>query len=84
MFCPVTLSAHVQMSSGRNEVKINDFFKTSSQHYHCQPSHRRRKDYICLVGMIKKQKEIQYNRPQVLLGPPLVILLTEHGIYEDL
>lgn len=33
--------------------------------------------------MIKEQKEIQYNRPQVLIGPPLVILLTEHGIYED-
>lgn len=72
------------MSSGRNEVKINDFFKTRSQDYHCQPSHRRRKDYKCLVDMIKEQKEIQYNRLQVLIGPPLVILLTEHGIYDDL
>jgi hypothetical protein len=34
--------------------------------------------------MIKEQKEIQYNRPQVLIGPPLVILITENGIYEDL
>lgn len=84
MFCPITLSAHVQMSQGRNEVQIYDFLKTRSQHYHCQPSHKRKKDYKCLVGMIKEQKEIQYNRPQVLIGPPLVILLTEHGIYEDL
>lgn len=52
------------MSSGRNEVKINDFFKTRSQDYHCQPSHRRRKDYKCLVGMIKDDQRTKGNTIQ--------------------
>lgn len=59
------------LRQGHNTITVNQAIKE-------------KKDYKCLVGMIKEQKEIQYNRPQVLIGPPLVILLTEHGIYEDL